>query len=103
MRKGFLGVAALLVASLVPSPALAWGLVAHRLIMARAIELLPRELETFFAHYRDEIVMRSTDPDLWRNVGWEDDPNHFVDFGAREFGEYPFRELPRDYSAALEK
>ena len=95
--------AALVVASLLPSPALAWGFVAHRLIMARAIELLPRELQPFFTRYHDEIVMRSTDPDLWRNVGWEDDPNHFLDFGVREFGEYPFRELPREYAAALEK
>jgi len=103
MRKAFVVGAALVVASLLPSPALAWGFVAHRLIMARAIELLPRELQPFFARYHDEIVMRSTDPDLWRNVGWEDDPNHFLDFGVREFGEYPFRELPREYAAALEK
>ena len=103
MRKAFVVGAALVVASLLPSPALAWGFVAHRLIMARAIELLPRELQPFFTRYHDEIVMRSTDPDLWRNVGWEDDPNHFLDFGVREFGEYPFRELPREYAAALEK
>jgi hypothetical protein len=71
--------------------------------MARAIELLPKELEPFFAHFRDEIVARSIDPDGWRNVGWEDDPNHFMDFGAREYGEYPFSELPREYGAAIEK
>jgi hypothetical protein len=71
--------------------------------MTRAIDLLPAELKPFFTHYRDEIVARSIDPDLWRVAGWEDDPNHFLDFGARELGEYPFRDLPREYGAALEK
>jgi len=71
--------------------------------MSRAIDLLPPDLKRFFDHFRDELVIRAVDPDLWRNVGWEDDPNHFLDLGVREFGEYPFRELPRDYSAALEK
>jgi hypothetical protein len=43
------------------------------------------------------------DPDLWRNAGWEDDPHHYLNFGAREFGEYPFTDLPREYGAAIEK
>jgi len=88
---------------LVPRPASAWGFVGHRLIMARAIELLPPELKPFFQRFRDEIVIRVVDPDLWRNVGWEDDPNHFLDFGMPELGPSPFDGLPRDYSKALEK
>jgi hypothetical protein len=97
-------VAALIVAvSLVPAPASAWGFAGHRLIMARAIDLLPPELKPLFERYRDEVIVRVTDPDVWRNAGWEDDPNHFVDFGMKELGEYPFRELPREYGAALEK
>ena len=96
-------IAFVLVAALVPFPASAWGFAGHRYIMGRAIELLPPPLKTFFDHYREEIVIRAVDPDLWRNVGWEDDPNHFVNFGAREFGEYPFVALPREYGAALEK
>ena len=93
----------LLVASLVPSPASAWGFAAHQYIMGRAIDLLPAELKPFFEHYRAEVVLRVVDPDLWRNVGWEDDPNHFLDFGMKELGEPPFNELPREYGAALEK
>jgi hypothetical protein len=103
MRKGTAVVAGFLIVLLAPSPASAWGFVAHRFIMARALDLLPSELKPFFERYRDEIVMRATDPDLWRNVGWEDDPNHFLDFGEKELGEYPFTELPREYGAALEK
>ena len=86
-----------------PAPALAWGFVAHRLIMRQAIDLLPPELKTFFQRFKEEIVVRVVDPDLWRNVGWEDDPNHFLDFGVREYGSYPFHALPREYGAALEK
>jgi hypothetical protein len=103
MRKAPLVAVALLAASLVPAPASAWGFAGHRYIMSRAIDLLPPDLKPFFEHYRNEIVIRVVDPDLWRNVGWEDDPNHFVNFGAKEFGAYPFTDLPREYGAALEK
>ena len=97
-------VAALMVmTSFAPSSAFAWGFAGHKLIMSRAIDLLPPELKPFFERYRDEVVIRVVDPDVWRNAGWEDDPNHFVDFGMKELGAYPFNELPRDYGAALEK
>lgn len=71
--------------------------------MRRAIELLPPELKPFFVDKRDEIVVRVVDPDLWRNVGWPEDPNHFLDFGVKDYGAYPFDALPRDYGAALQK
>jgi hypothetical protein len=103
MRKARLLAAACVLALLVPSPAGAWGYAGHRLIMSRAIDLLPAELQPFFARHRDEIVARSIDPDLWRTAGWEDDPHHFLNFGARELGDYPFTELPREYGAAIEK
>jgi hypothetical protein len=103
MRKVFAVAAAVVVLSLIPMPALAWGTAAHRFIMRRAIEMLPPEIKPFFAANADELVMRVTDPDLWRTVGWDDDPNHFVNFGAPELGEFPFPALPREYGAALEK
>lgn len=103
MRKALLVLLACLIASLAPSPALAWGSAAHRYITRRAIDLLPPELKPFFQHYRDEIVQRSTDPDVWRTAGWEDDPNHFINFGVPEFGPYPFAALPRELGAAVEK
>ena len=103
MRKALLVAACALCASLVPSSADAWGTAAHRHIMARAIELLPPPLKPFFLQHKDELVLRVIDPDLFRILGWEDDPNHFVNFGAKELGEYPFKELPREYGAAIEK
>lgn len=71
--------------------------------MRRAIDLLPAEIQPFYAQHRDEVVLRVNDPDLWRVAGWEDDPNHFVDFGVSEYGPYPFTALPREYGAAVEK
>ena len=103
MRKTTLIAAVLVGASIVPAPASAWGFAGHQLIMKRAIALLPPELKPLFERHRDEVVIRVKDPDLWRNAGWEDDPNHFVDFGMKELGEYPFAALPREYGAALEK
>jgi hypothetical protein len=103
MPKRTIVAAVVLSVALMPAPAFAWGFAGHRYIMSRAIELLPPPLKAFFDHYRDEIVVRAVDPDLWRNVGWDEDSNHFLDFGARDYGEYPFTVLPRDLGAAVEK
>jgi hypothetical protein len=103
MRIRVLAFALCVAWSLLPSPAFAWGAAAHQLITRRALELLPPELKPFFEHYKEEIVLRSNDPDLWRNVPWDDDANHFIDFGVPEYGKPPFAELPREYSAALAK
>jgi len=95
-------VAALVLVVLSPSPSFAWGFEAHKLIAARMIELLPAELKPLFEKRKDYIVERSIDPDLWRNVGWDDEPpNHFVDLD--HFGTYPFPELPREYDRAVQK
>ncbi len=62
------------------------------------IALLPAELKPLFEKRRAFIVERAIDPDLWRNVGWEEEPpNHFLDMDYEAFGPYPFDGLPRDY------
>jgi hypothetical protein len=104
MPKATLVPALMIAASLLPAPAFAWGAVAHRYIMRRAIELLPSEIKPFFERNRDELVLRVNDPDLWRVVGFEDEPpNHQIDFGVDDYGPYPFVALPREYDAAVEK
>src|SRR5689334_19350938 len=95
--------AAIILCVTVPSPAFAWGTAAHRFIMGRAIDALPAEIKPFFEHFRGELVVRVVDPDVWRTAGWEDEPSHFLDFGAPEFGPHPFAGLPREYGAAIEK
>src|SRR5712672_1438419 len=104
MRRAVLITSLMVAASLVPTPALAWGASAHRYIMRRAIELLPAEIKPFFERHRDELVLRVNDPDLWRVGGFEDEPpNHQINFGVDDYGPYPFAALPREYDAAVEK
>jgi len=103
MRKSLLSIATAVCLLLVPGHAFAWGAAGHQLLMRRAIELLPPELKPFFETYREELVLRSNDPDLWRNVPWDDDSNHFIDLGIPEYGKPPFAELPRERGAALAK
>ena len=103
MRKAAVAVCTLVLVAAVPSSAFAWGFAAHRYIMRRAIEVLPPDLKPFFDRFREEVIVRAVDPDTWRNAGWEDDPNHFLDFGDPVLGRYPFVALPREYGAAIEK
>jgi hypothetical protein len=103
MGKPLVWIGVMVALTCVPQPAVAWGTLGHRLIMRRAIDLLPAEIKPFFVECRDELVMRVVDPDQWRSIGWPDDPNHFLDLGVPEYGKYPFEALPREYGAALEK
>ena len=104
MRRVTLIAIVVIAASLVPGSALAWGAAAHRYIMRRAIDLMPPEIKPFFERNRDELVLRVNDPDLWRVVGFEEEPpNHQIDFGVDDYGPFPFVALPREYDAAVEK
>ena len=84
-----------------PSPALAWGFAAHRFITDQMIALLPAEIRPIFEERRAEIVLRSVDPDLWRNIFPEEDPHHFLDLDY--YGKYPFPDLPREYDRAVQR
>src|SRR5579862_3115706 len=86
-----------------PAPAWAWGAAAHQYLMGQAIDRLPPEIKPFFEARRAELVLRVNDPDTWRVAGWDDDANHFLNFGRPELGPYPFQALPRERGAALEK
>jgi hypothetical protein len=97
-------VAALTIAALVATPgvASAWGIEVHKYVMARAIPLLPKEIRPYFEKYQASIVEHAGDPDLWRTVGWmEEPPRHFVDMDA--YGPSPFPELPHDYDEAVKR
>ena len=69
MRKTLVMLSTFLICALAPSPVFAWGAVAHRYIMRRAIELLPPGIKPFFESNRDALVLRVHDPDLWRVAG----------------------------------
>ena len=83
-------------------PAGAWGGGGHRLILERAIGLLPQELRPAFDAERPMLLEHAGDPDLWRIAGFDDEaPRHFLDIDA--YGPPPFSALPRDLGAAIEK
>jgi hypothetical protein len=85
---------------LLPARTDAWGFEAHKFIAEQVLALLPPELRTFLEDRRTMFVEQSIAPDLWRNVGFDDEPpRHFLDIDA--YGAYPFDALPRDYDAAV--
>jgi hypothetical protein len=102
MRRKAVVVLAALFTLARPAPAAAWGTEVHKFITARVIALLPAQIRPFFAKYSPMISEHSIDPDLWRTAGFlEEPPRHFVDMDA--YGPYPFKELPRDYDAAVQR
>jgi hypothetical protein len=83
-------------------PAGAWGGGGHRLILDRAIQLLPADLRAVFDQNRAMLFEHASDPDLWRVAGFEEEaPRHFLDMDA--YGPAPFTALPRDLGSAIEK
>lgn len=89
---------------LVPSPAGAWGFDAHWFIMDRAIDLLPAPIKPVFEKHRVLVVQRAIDPDTWRTAGFEAEPKrHFLDLDWEGYGKDPYKELPRDLTAAIAK
>jgi len=83
-------------------PVGAWGGAGHRLILERAIQLLPPELRAAFDAERAALAEHASDPDLWRIAGFDEEaPRHFLDIDA--YGPPPFGALPRDLGAAIEK
>jgi hypothetical protein len=86
---------------LLPAPTAAWGFDAHKFIAEQMIALLPAQIRPLFERRKAYIVERSVDPDLWRNIFPEEDPNHFVDLDF--FGVYPYTELPHEYDRAVQK
>src|SRR5678816_4043464 len=102
MRRGLTVLFALAALVALPSSASAWSMEVHKLILAKAIPLLPPEIRPFFEKYQTSIVEHAVDPDLWRTVGWvEEPPRHFVDMDS--YGPYPFKELPHVYDEAVKR
>lgn len=85
-----------------PVESRAWGFEAHKFIAERVIALLPPGLRELFERQRTSFIEHSVDPDLWRNVGFEDEPpRHFLDLDA--YGAAPFDALPHSYDEAVAK
>jgi hypothetical protein len=100
-----IAVLVVLAVAVMPTRTQAWGYEAHKLIMERAIGLLPVELRPMFEQHKATLVERSIDPDTWQVAGFDslEDPNHFLDLDWEGYGKYPYAGLPRDYTAAVAK
>jgi hypothetical protein len=97
-----LGVLPLALLLLTPAESPAWGFEAHKFIAEKVIALLPSGLRELFERQRTSFVEHAIDPDLWRNVGFEEEPpRHFLDLDA--YGAAPFDALPRAYDEAVAK
>jgi predicted AlkP superfamily phosphohydrolase/phosphomutase len=89
------------IAALFPAPALPWGFTAHRLVNEKAIATLPEPLLSFFRRNADYVSEHAVDPDLWRAVGQDKEPNHFLDLDA--FGPPSANPVPRDEAEHLRR
>jgi len=93
---------AVMVGLIATVPIGAWGGGGHRLILDRAVDLLPPALRAAFDAERATLLAHASDPDHWRIAGFEEEaPRHFLDIDA--YGPPPFSALPRDLGAAIEK
>jgi hypothetical protein len=93
--------AILMLCALAPSPAIAWGNNAQRLIVGRAVDTLPNELRTFFDSQRDFLVQHVNDPLNQLDKKPNERNNHFIELD--KYGKFPFEALPRSYKAAITK
>jgi hypothetical protein len=84
-----------------PTPALAWGNNAQRLIVSHAVETLPYELRPFFEANRSYLIQHVNDPVNMLDKRPYERLNHFIELD--KYGKFPFDALPRSYKAALEK
>lgn len=91
-----------------------WGFEAHKKITELAIDIIlnldefkgvdNKKLEyikKFLSENKAIIIERCIEPDMIRNEDKDEQYNHFIDIDR--YGKYPFSELPREKSKAIEK
>ncbi len=80
---------------------LTWGFWAHKEIHRHAIRSLPDEMRGFFEAFSREIIEGSVEADLRRSRDKKEGFYHYINIDR--YGEYPFKELPRQYEKAVVK
>lgn len=96
------GIAAALAAILAASPTLlAWGTNGNKLIVNKAVDVLPDDIRSYFEANRGYLMQHVNDP----YEAAEKNPllarNAYIRF--EHYGPFPFVALPRIYKAAIEK
>ncbi|HMU44779.1 MAG TPA: zinc dependent phospholipase C family protein [Chitinophagaceae bacterium] len=78
-----------------------WGFFAHRKINYYAVFLLPPEMMFLYKPQIEFLSEHAVDPDKRRYAVPEEGPRHYIDID--HYGEYPFTELPRKWTDAINK
>jgi len=86
-----------------PSPALAWGNNANRLVVNRAIDTLPQDIRPFFDTNRSILLQHVNDPFGTPEKALTATERHNQFLFLDKYGRFPFDTLPRSYKAAVAK
>jgi hypothetical protein len=86
---------------LFPQISLAWGKNGQKLVLNKAIDTLPPEIQYFFENSRVQLLQHVTDPLDAAAKSIVERHNHYIYF--EKYGRFPFEILPREYKAALAK
>ena len=103
MRSRLALVMALLIAALivVPLASWGWGVNGDRLIVNKALDTLPADIQQYFEANRNFLVRHVSDPLDQLTKTPTDKRNHFIRLD--HYGQLPFSTLPRDYRTAVFK
>jgi hypothetical protein len=86
-----------------PSPALAWGNNANRLVVNRAIDTLPQDIRPFFDANRSILLQHVNDPFGTPEKALTATERHNQFLFLDKYGRFPFDTLTRSYKAAVAK
>jgi hypothetical protein len=103
MQLGLRAAPALLLAILflaLPS-SFGWGENAERMIVDKAVDTLPEEMQPFFRANRSYLIQHVTDPLEAEARTPAEQPKGFI--ALDHYGPFPFTALPRTYTAAVAK
>jgi hypothetical protein len=78
-----------------------WGENAERMIVDKAVDTLPAEMQLFFEANRSFLTQHVTDPLQSEARTPEEQPKGFIQLD--HYGPFPFAALPRTYTAAVAK
>jgi hypothetical protein len=85
----------------IPPAAFSWGGNAERLIVTKAVDILPDEVRYYFEGNRQFLIQHVLDPIDAAQKNPAVSHNRFIRF--EKFGIFPYADLPRDYRVAAYK
>lgn len=84
-----------------PAALYSWGFWAHQRINRLAVFTLPQEMLVLYKTHLDFLTEHAVDPDKRRYAVDGEAARHYIDID--HYGKYPFREVPRRWTDAVEK